>query len=103
MENEFFYKILYKPLMLIIVISLWPFLTYIVPPSVVSYLNFFYLIQVILVFNYLRLFKTYLRFKKFRTYAEAKSYFLNLNRAKRLELKTNKISIKRAKEESQLR
>jgi len=101
MENEFFSKILYKPLILIIVVSLWPFLTYIVPPSVVRYLQFFYLIQVILVFNYLRLFITYLRFKKFPNYKEAKSYFLNLKRDKRLELKTNKISIKRAKEESQ--
>jgi hypothetical protein len=102
MKNEFFSKILKKPLLLIIVLSLWPLLTYIVPPSVVPYLQFFYLIQLFLVFNYLRLFIRFLRFSKFPNYEEAESYFYDLKRVKKLELKAKKLSVKKAKEERRL-
>jgi uncharacterized membrane protein len=100
MENELFYKILFKPLIFIILVSLWPLLTYIVPPLVFRYLQFFYLIQLILILNYIRLFLTYLRFKNFPNYEEARSYFSNLKRLKNVEPKNKNISNNKLKKQT---
>ncbi len=45
----------------------------------------------------------YLRFNKFPTYEEAKTYFYDLKRVKRLEFKAKLVSIKKAKEELRLK
>lgn len=103
MKNDSFFKILKKPMVFILALSFWPLLTYIVPAHIVPYLQLFLIVQVILIFNYLRLFILYLRFKKFPTYEDAKTYYYDLKRVKRFELKAKKTSIKKAKVELRLK
>lgn len=103
MKNESFNKILKRPLLVILVVSFWPLLTYFIPASFVSYLSIFYIVQTILILNYIRLFITYSRFIKFPNYEEARIYFYDLRRVKRLELKAKKAFIKKGREQHKLR
>jgi hypothetical protein len=103
MKNEFFSKILKKPLLLLFYVSLWPLLTYVVPAIIVPYLQLFYIVHFILAINYIRLVIIYLRFKKFPTYEEARTYFYDLKRVKSLEIKAKRIANKKAKEEHQIK
>jgi hypothetical protein len=103
MKNVFFNKILKKPLILIVLISLWPLLTYFIPARLVTYLPFFYAIQIILILNYIRLYIKYLRYIKFPNYEEARLYYYDLGRVKKLELKAKKAFFKKAAEEMKLK
>jgi hypothetical protein len=103
MKNEFFKKILKIPLIVILGVSLWPLLTYFIPATFVPYLTFFYVLQTILILNYIRLFIIYLRYLKFPNYEEARVYFFDLRRVKKLELKAKIASMKKAKEEQKLK
>lgn len=103
MKNEFFNKILKKPLIVIILMSFWPLLTYIIPAKLVNFLPLFYAIQIILILNYIRLYIKYLRYIKFPNYEEASVYYYDLERVKKLELKAKKVTIKKAKEEQRLK
>jgi hypothetical protein len=98
MKNEFFSKILKKPLIIILVFSVWPFFTFLIPSSFVRYLPIFYIVQAALVLNYVRLFIIYLRYLKFPNYEEARIYYYDLRRVKRHEKKAKKVSIKKEKE-----
>jgi uncharacterized membrane protein len=103
MKNEFFKKILKIPLIVILGVSLWPLLTYFIPATFVPYLTIFYVLQTILILNYIRLFIIYLRYLKFPNYEEARVYFFDLRRVKKLELKAKIASMKKAKEEQKLK
>jgi hypothetical protein len=103
MKNEFFSKMLKKPLIIIVVVSLWPFFTFLIPSSFVRYLPIFYLVQAVLVLNYVRLFIIYLRYLKFANYEEARIYFYDLRRVKRHEKRAKKVSIKKEKEKLKLK
>lgn len=103
MKNEFFNKILKRPLIVILLLSLWPLLTYFIPATFVPYLPIFYVPQILLVLNYIRLFITYLRYQKFPNYEEARVYYYDLRRVKKLELKAKKAFFKKAKEEMRLK
>jgi hypothetical protein len=98
MRNQFFSKILKKPLIINIVFSLWPILTFLIPSSFVRYLPIFYIIQSALVLNYVRLFIIYLRYQKFPNYEEARIYYFDLTRVTRLENKAKKVAFKKEKE-----
>jgi predicted nucleotidyltransferase len=74
-------------------------LVYVLPSSLVKYLPYFYIIQGGLILNYIRLFIVYLKFQKFLSYEEARLYYFDLKRVKKLEQKAKKVSIKKAKEE----
>lgn len=103
MKNESFSKILKKPLIIILVVSVWPFFTFLIPSSFVRYLPIFYIIQAALVLNYVRLFIIYLRYLKFPNYEEARIYFYDLRRVKRHEKRAKKISIKKEKEKLRIK
>lgn len=103
MNNVFFNKILKKPLILIVLISLWPLLTYLIPAVLVRYLSYFYVIQIILILNYIRLYIKYLRYIKFPNYEEARLYYYDLRRVKKLELKAKRAFFKKAAEEMKLK
>ena len=99
MKNEFYLKILNRPLIFIILISLWPMLVYVLPSSLVKYLPYFYIIHGGLILNFIRLFIIYLKFQKFPSYEEARLYYFDLERVKKLEQKAKKLAVKKAKEE----
>ncbi len=103
MKNEFFNKILKRPLIVILFFSLWPLFAYFIPANLVPYLTIFYVLQTILILNYIRLFITYLRYQKFPNYEEARVYYYDLRRVKKLELKAKKAFLKKAKEEMRLK
>lgn len=103
MKNEFFNKILKRPIIFILFVSLWPLFAYFIPANLVPYLTIFYVLQTILILNYIRLFITYLRYQKFPNYEEARVYYYDLRRVKKLELKAKKAFFKKAKEEMRLK
>ncbi len=92
-KNQFFYKLLFKPLLIIIFLSLWPSLTYLISSSLLPYLTFFpyahFLFFIYLVFKV----NIYLKYTAFPTYDEAHLYYSDLKRVQRAE----KVSQQKAK------
>jgi signal transduction histidine kinase len=93
LKNQFFNKLLFKPLMIIILISLWPILTYLIPSILVPYLTLFSYIQVYLFIFFVFRVVTYFKYIPFPTYEEANQYFTDLKSVQRAE----KVNQQRAK------
>jgi K+-sensing histidine kinase KdpD len=92
-KNQFFDKLLFKPLLIIILISLWPILTYLIPSILVPYLSIFLYIQFFLLIHFVFRVVTYFKYITFPVYEEAHLYFSDLKRVQRAE----KVSQQKAK------
>jgi hypothetical protein len=86
---EFFYKILLKPFILILIFSLWPFMVYILPWFPFPFLLGLS-IQILLVVMYFVLFIKFIKYKKFPSFVQAKNYYTDLKKVKILEQKAKK-------------
>jgi phosphoglycerol transferase MdoB-like AlkP superfamily enzyme len=88
-KSVFFNKILLKPFILVVTFSLWPLIIYALPwfpfPILVG-LSF----QIVLVFSYLSLFVKFIKFRKFPTFIQAKNYYSDLKKVKKIEIKAKK-------------
>jgi hypothetical protein len=94
-----YFKILGKFILYLIGISFWPFLSYILPPSLNPYLPWIVLIQILLILKIVINLKTYLRYSKFQSFEDAKKYYYDLKRVTRLEKKAKIYALRKAKEE----
>jgi len=93
-----FTKILLKPLLISIVVSLWPILVYLVPASFIRYFDYFYLLQFALIIRFIFAFVQYQKYLEFNSYEDAKAYFHDLKRVVRLEKRSKLIALKKEKE-----
>ena len=97
-KDEIYKKLLIKPFLFLMLVSIWPLLIYFIPVSwiifkIVAYLDVLVFLQFYLLILFLKKTNDYFRFSKFESYEEANQFFKELYKVQRAE----KINEKNAK------
>jgi len=92
-------KLLGKPFLVLMLVSLWPLLTYLFPSNwiiiqVVPYLYLLVFLQLYLLFVFILRVVEYFKYSKFDSYEEAHRFFQDLKRVQRAEKISRRIAIK---------
>jgi hypothetical protein len=88
---DFFVRILLKPFISVILYSFWPFLLLILPSLPNWVIILFYSVQVLSIIFFISLFLKLIKFIKFPSFIQAQSYYSDLIKVKKLELKAKRI------------
>jgi hypothetical protein len=92
-------KLLGKPFLKLMLVSLWPLLTYLIPSTwiiiqIVPYLYLLVFLQLYLLIVFILRLVDYFNYSKFDSYEEAYLFFQDLKRVKRAEKISRRIAIK---------